>query len=68
MIIKILFAFLSFNKKIKFIYFSNFDIGLNFALADMVVIKDNQYINAYFMLFWVIYINYNYKLLAKIRI
>lgn len=47
--------------------FSRFVTNLNLILVIMVVLKEIQNIITQFILFCIIYTNFNYKLLAKIK-
>lgn len=47
--------------------FSNFDTNLNLILVIMVALKEIQNISTQFIFFCIIYTNFNYKLLAKIK-
>lgn len=46
---------------------SSFNIRFNLALAKIVVSRQTQDVKAQLILFYIIYTNYNYKLLSKVK-
>lgn len=55
------------QQKVAVIRPSNFNARLNLASADMVATRASQDVSIQNMLFYIIYTNYNHKLLARVR-